>query len=419
VAKEPHPKHQSYLEVESASNRPAPSRPKYDPEKDRALRDRYRKLVEKGIRDFWANPKRETNRYKRTPWLLIRYAQGDVGLRPIPSGTNFWSSPDIWVQSSDPGGNPVSGEDNYVWTRIFNLGNWNASPVKVDFFWANPALGLGPANWINGLIGTAYVEVKKQFSKEVRCPKPWVPQYLNNGHECLLTQCNNGCLDPIRVPFGPTIDRHVAQRNVNVLKSAAGTALNLDLELNNFLAFATKTQVVVRAYHIAIQDDQGGRTDRLKVLNRVIGFGAWVPTPTEMANILRSESSNRTQAMNAAHWIKSPLDNEAGFRRVNSSFRVVAEVSERRMKLLASEPRRFSAELLLARDAMTKGMCGSAGGAQRISELTMDALESRQVHLQVDLPHSARRGEFLVFHFEQLADEISLGGYTLIVEVTG
>src|SRR4051812_30508452 len=75
-----------------------------------------------------------------TPWLLIRYNDLDNGVgRPVPDKTVFWASPDIWVESSDPGGSPVVGEANFVHARIFNLGSAQSRPTRVDFYWMAPS----------------------------------------------------------------------------------------------------------------------------------------------------------------------------------------------------------------------------------------------------------------------------------------
>src|SRR5262245_14757119 len=80
-------------------------------------------------RDEQARRNRETwrryaqdERHSWTPWLLTRYQLNDVGARPIPNGVPYYYSPDIWIESSDPLGNPVAGEPNFVHVNIFNLG---------------------------------------------------------------------------------------------------------------------------------------------------------------------------------------------------------------------------------------------------------------------------------------------------------
>src|SRR5712691_7467424 len=68
------------------------------------------------------DPERKPRTY--TPWLVVRYTKLDNGLgRPIPDKTVFWVSPDIWVESGDPAGNPIVGLQNFVHARVFNLGS--------------------------------------------------------------------------------------------------------------------------------------------------------------------------------------------------------------------------------------------------------------------------------------------------------
>jgi hypothetical protein len=91
-----------------------------------------------------------------TPWLVIRYTSTDDGRgRPIPDNTVFWASPDIWVESSDPLGNPVVGEANFVHARVFNLGKGAGEAYGVDMFWMEPSIGPGSMNWL----GSTWVEV--------------------------------------------------------------------------------------------------------------------------------------------------------------------------------------------------------------------------------------------------------------------
>jgi len=101
-----------------------------------------------------------------TPWLLIRYTLTDVGLRPLALGAPYWASPDVYLESSDPLGRGVPGEDNFVHARIFNLGMATSAPTRVDFYWADPSLGLG-ADTMNH-IGTEWVEVDHYTVKNVR-----------------------------------------------------------------------------------------------------------------------------------------------------------------------------------------------------------------------------------------------------------
>src|SRR5574341_629375 len=269
----------------------------YDRKRDQEWRRKYRDTVERAIRQYWQRENREHPH--ATPWLLIRYATGDIGLRPLPGGINFWTSPDIWVESSDSNGNAVAGEQNFVWARIFNLGMRRAAPVRVDFYWANPALGLGPANM--NKIGTEWVEIKSQFSRTIRCSQAWVPQYLNNGHECLMVNCTNEPYDPITVPFSPTTDRHVGQRNIHVEKGAAGKILSFSLELNNFLPLNVHTIVLANAVHLNMTATYREKLTRVGIINRIATLGTWIPSPREMRGLLRSGSPEYLAARSEEH----------------------------------------------------------------------------------------------------------------------
>ncbi|MCL9844145.1 hypothetical protein [Ralstonia solanacearum] len=163
--------------------------------------------------------KEQTGRARYAAWLVLPCNASDYGMRPLPSGTPYWASPFIWAESPSPSGNPVAGAENHIVTRLFNLGAATAAPTKVDFFWCDPSVGLGAAD--AHFIGTEYVEVQPMTSQVVRCATPWIPSYLNDGHECVFVQCDNHVLDPLLLPFQPWADRHVGQRNMHVLQAVA------------------------------------------------------------------------------------------------------------------------------------------------------------------------------------------------------
>ncbi|KSV72238.1 hypothetical protein N183_27095 [Sinorhizobium sp. Sb3] len=159
--------------------------------------------------------KRNEGRLHYTPWLIIPAHQTDCGLRPLPSGTPYWASPFIGVNSPDPSGKPLAGAENQVVARVFNLGALTSAPTIVRFYWADPSVGLGAANAHQ--IGSIMIEVPPLSSQVIACPTPWIPTFLNNGHECLFVSADNAVLDPVTAPFEPWSDRHFGQRNVSVL----------------------------------------------------------------------------------------------------------------------------------------------------------------------------------------------------------
>lgn len=402
--------------MSEATHRPSPPRrPKpYDPEEDEDRRRRHAKAVEDQIRDYW---RRYRDHYRHeTPWLVIRYGPGDVGLRPVPSNVAVYLSPDIWVESSDPGGNAVAGEQNHVWVRVFNLGKHIAFPVKLDYYWANPALGLGAAQM--NLIGTEWIEIPSQWSSATRCSTPWVPVFVNGGHECLKVNCSCPTFDPITVPFDPQQDRHVGQRNITVLHGQAGAALELKLELNNLLPFAVKAEIFGQALHVAAR-----KRDRpgigAETVTRLAAIGNRVITPAEVEARAAPGSREALAARQARRWGAStePGADLAGFRLLDSAPAMRAVISEERTRFHPSASQVAFARSLLTGSRLAFDDTSPRSQMHQLDAIGLEPHESRQLHLQLHVPPAARPGEHIVFTFEQWAGGLHMGGYAAVVEV--
>lgn len=189
-----------------------------EPDYDRlwAEAEEKRQKQEQARRRAWTSwVKENQGRAPYSPWLVIPSSLSDYGQRPLASGTPYWSSPFIAVESPDPSGRPLAGAENFLLAKVFNLGAASAAPTRIDFLWADPSVGLGSSDFT--LIGTEWVEVQPMSATVVKCQTPWIPTYLNNGHECVMVNCDNHILDPILAPFQPWSDRHVGQRNLAVL----------------------------------------------------------------------------------------------------------------------------------------------------------------------------------------------------------
>jgi hypothetical protein len=161
------------------------------------------------------------------PYILIRSVLGDRGDRPL--SVPFWESPDIWTAAGDPattpavppdhGGSLTAGKPHTVYAHVWNLGRAPIAGVKVEFYWFNPSLGIDGAH--ANLIGMTRVDLGPRSSpgchKLVKCPKAWMPQMVNGGHECLVARAS-AIGDNISAthPWEPWADRHVGQRNVHV-----------------------------------------------------------------------------------------------------------------------------------------------------------------------------------------------------------
>ncbi|HWZ03882.1 MAG TPA: hypothetical protein VNX40_09765, partial [Mucilaginibacter sp.] len=150
-----------------------------------------------------------------TTWIVVRADFSDQGDRPLAPGTVFWESPDVWVQSSAGINQPVPGENNTVFATINNYGLQDATGIMVKFWWADPSLAITEAT--AHLIGTGFVDVPSGWSVQLQCPTPWVPVVENGGHECLIAEAFIQVIDPLTAPMDPMDDRHVGQKNEQLL----------------------------------------------------------------------------------------------------------------------------------------------------------------------------------------------------------
>jgi hypothetical protein len=135
---------------------------------------------------------------------------------------HWWNSPDIWVvPGTDPNGSPgqpIAGERAFLWGRVHNTGDETAAGARVDFYWSNPATGVLRSN--STLVGSAFVDLDPGQTKEVLCVIPWIPQIVNNGHECVVAEVIHS-RDPLPSPppdeFDPPTYHQIAQKNLAVL----------------------------------------------------------------------------------------------------------------------------------------------------------------------------------------------------------
>jgi hypothetical protein len=182
------------------------------------------------------------------PYLLVRSVTGDNGTRPLPGGTVFWESPDIWTAAGDPSTTPEippthggvlhAGQPNTVYAHVWNLGRAPLTGVVVSFYWFNPSLAIDSSH--AHLIGQARVDLGPRNSplchKLVKCPKAWVPVMENGGHECLVVKVwGFGDAAPDN-QWHPWEDRHVGQRNVSVVQT-----------LQDMQAIISRIQLTVKA----------------------------------------------------------------------------------------------------------------------------------------------------------------------------
>jgi hypothetical protein len=358
-----------------------------------------------------------------TPWLLVRYSLTDVGLRPMPAGEAHWHSPDIFVESSDPTGKAVAGEPNFVHARIFNLGKAPAVPTRVDFYWADPSIGLGPAHM--NLIGTEWVEIYPHTAKDVRCSQAWIPVFVNDGHECLKVNCTNPLFDPITHPFEPRNDRHAGQRNITVLPGSAGQVLPFILAVNNVFAMPVFATITARVEHLAVEKQALANLSPREVINLVAARGAREGnTPAELVHRYSVHARNYGRAQRMAQFLTGM---QSGKRAITVHDLITATGAQRSAAclnavwdecscLVASGHAGSGGEFLSTLGELAQPASAAAVSEIPIQETQLRAFEQKRLKLELRVPSNARPGEFVVIHLQQRVAGILTGGYTIVID---
>ena len=172
----------------------------------------------------------------------------------IRDGNPYWYlSPDIWVvPGNDPSGSPgspIAGQTAYLWAQVANAGSTDANGVRVDFYWANPALQVTRSNAT--LVGSAYADVPAGGTQDALCLVPWIPVIVNDGHECLVAVANHAG-DPLRNPSAGRL------RSTHLPASGAENLTVLVARMHAAMLTITVSGLQ-RADKIRVFDNRGGR----------------------------------------------------------------------------------------------------------------------------------------------------------------
>lgn len=149
----------------------------------------------------------------------------------IRDGSPWWLSPDLWVVPGNdpmgPPGIPTAGNPSYLWARVRKIGDTPATNAEVRFYWADPSTAFDRTT--ANMVGSAFVSLDAGETANVLLLVPWVPEFVNNGHECILAEVFHTLVDPLPASpaFNVPTDRHVAQRNLSVAQAT----------INGFFAF--------------------------------------------------------------------------------------------------------------------------------------------------------------------------------------
>jgi hypothetical protein len=356
---------------------------------------------------------------KYTPWLMIPYNTTDVGLRPLPPNTAYYVSPYIYVESSDPSGNIVAGEPNYVHAIVINAGMAPAFPTIVDFYWGNPSLGLGAASmhWI----GTEWVYIWQGSQKDVRCNTPWVPDFENGGHECIIVNCSAPINDPITDPFEPWLDRHVGQRNVMVTEATAGELINLPLAVHNLFPIVAQTEFHARIEHFALAEGKGARgASKREIINELANFGQErMNTAEELVSRYAEDTAEARLAALIAPVVTTDRP-EPIVRRVDpvGRARVTAKFSGNLRRLKTGNTLGAVGQLFAATDTLKKtDRTVDNTGNLLLQTASLQPNEHRTLEVELEVPAATAQGEFMVAHIIQAFEGVPIGGYTIVVSV--
>jgi hypothetical protein len=144
----------------------------------------------------------------------------------VPSGGDWWTSPDIWVRTDGDctqtaHQNPSPGTNNTVCVRVRNRMTTTVEDITVDVYWAVSSLGLSwPGSWT--YVDTLFIASLGPGAEEVQSVVWNTPNIT--GHFCLLARAD-APKDPIGSGFdtvSPTDvvqnNNNIAQQNVNVVE---------------------------------------------------------------------------------------------------------------------------------------------------------------------------------------------------------
>lgn len=343
--------------------------------------------------------------------LLCRTFSGDIGLRPLPNMV-FWESPDIEIVG--PAGDPdiaAVGQVNTVRVHLWNLGLADCWAAHVDLYWCDPSIGINPG--VANPIGSKDVPIAAGQHTVVEFE--WVPELVNNGHECLVAQVYDPVSDPVVAPFNPVQDRHVGQRNVSVIQLAAGQALSFDLFTQNLGFIGADTL-------IEVQKIEG---EALDLLASALGREAWAiagGTDVQLSPPMIIDMPEHPQARElrtgAFRETLQDVPGRSETRRVMGVMQTLVAPRKRlggrqRDDVADTAAQRHATQVTTGRAVEVAAEFDDKAGGMRLQLLPGQRV---QFSLKTALPRSAARGSADVWRvIEHTAGRIT-GGVTIVVE---
>ena len=342
------------------------------------------------------NEQGEQGEHPYRPHLVCRAFVGDGGLRPLDPSTIFYESPDIWVVAPDGSDVPAVGQVNQVNVRIWNLGSAPSYGANVELFWCNPSLGVNLASATP--IGAKPTSIQPGASKVLTFP--WTPVFVNDGHECLIAQVYDPVSDNLVAAFNPVEDRHVAQKNLNIVPVPAGQQFDVHVFAANL---TSRTQVA--------------RVDLRPV------------TGAELRELAQARGLESIREVDGAEFTILAIDKAPVRSRLNlEDYPVAAVFRESLTKVPQAYSRQLWQQATWALPAASlQQSAGHQGGTRDIPErsVSRQVEDSRMVEipprtelkftLAIRLPRSARPGSYAAFRLIESSEKQVSGGVSFLV----
>lgn len=208
----------------------------------RKQKDLYGTIAPEAVGRRYRRGKDGVDIVKDSSFLYIRSYEGDVGVRPF-SGIPAWMSPDIQISPVTDIGNfgttLHAGHAYRIQVGLHNRGDITVPYPKVELFLTTPTLGfdtrfadlIGLSQFPGLLLSGQHNALEYTYQ---------VPAGLE-GHRCLFARTFSfSPLDKPADPYAlePTLDRHIAQKNLNFVAQNSEYQFNL-IHLPNALEQVT------------------------------------------------------------------------------------------------------------------------------------------------------------------------------------
>ncbi len=225
--------------------------------KDDAKRDWERFLKSPKNKELFGDDDEKPRDFKDKTFLYIASYEGDVGIRPVPSGTTVWNSPNIELYNSSgeliPTNELAKGQKHRIEVKVHNDGDMTCNSCIVELFICNPSLGFNRPSATQ--IGIQSVNVLGHDEALVNFD--FIPDEEDVGHRCLFARAYSYVtvdMPDSAETFFPRTDRHIGQQNCNIISQGNEFEFNivntLQIEQANIRLKITQNKTLVQNFKL-------------------------------------------------------------------------------------------------------------------------------------------------------------------------